>query len=127
MEQGTMTKYSFDTKEFMRSHIREYCDDLQALDMILQDRDRLILHMDQQYDKLLRQLEVLQDDNDRLHDVEIENIKLHQRIKTLNTSVSSLQSYNFEMQSSLYTLRKRKCNNCDHKHECGCDKDLCQH
>jgi hypothetical protein len=127
MEQQTTTKYSKCAKEFMKSHIREYCNDLQTLDIILQDRDRLIFNMNQQYDTLLRQLEVLQDDNERLHDVEIDNIKLHQRIRNLNTSVASLQSYNFEMQSSLHTLRKRKCSNCNHKHECGCDKDLCQH
>ena len=127
MQEQTITKYSIDATEFMKSHIREYCDDLQALDTILQNRDRQILFMEEQHFQLLRQLEVLQEDNDRLYDIETKNVKLHQRIRSLNTSISSLQSYNFEMQSSLHTLKKRKCKLCNHNHECGCDKDLCQH
>ncbi len=31
------------------------------------------------------------------------------------------------MQSSLHTLKKTKCRYCDYNHECGCNKDLCQH
>ncbi len=47
----------------MQSHIREYCDELQALETILQNRDKQILYMEEQHFQLLRQLEVHKCDN----------------------------------------------------------------
>ena len=67
------------------------------------------------------------EENIRLHNIEDHNIALQHQLRALNVTISSLQSFNFELQSSLRTLKKRKFKDCKHDHECGCDKALCKH
>jgi len=68
-----------------------------------------------------------EEENERLYDTEIKNIKLSQRIRSLNTTITTLQNYNLEMQSTIQQLKKRKYKTCDHKQDCRCDKVFCRH
>ena len=67
------------------------------------------------------------EENIRLHDIEDHNITLQHQLRALHVTIASLQSFNFELQSSLRTLKKRKFKDCKHDHDCGCDKTLCRH
>jgi len=127
MEQTNQPKYAVCPMEFMQRNLREYCNDMQQLDTLLQHRDFQILQMKNENIQLLLKQEVLEEDNEKLYETEIKNIKLHQRIRALNTTISSLQSYNLEMQSTIQQLKKRKIKTCDHKEDCGCDKTFCTH
>jgi hypothetical protein len=106
--------------DFMQRNLKEYCNDMQQLDTLLQQKDK-------EYIQLLKKQEVLEEENDRLYETEIKNIKLSQQIRALNTTISSLQNYNLELQSTVQQLKKRKSKTCDHKEDCGCDKSFCRH
>ena len=69
MEQTNKRKYAVCPMEFMQRNLNEYCNDMQQLDTLLQQKDK-------EYIQLLKKQEVLEEENDRLYETEIKNIKL---------------------------------------------------
>ena len=49
--------------------------------------------------KLWNQVHMVTEENIRLHDIEDHNISLKHQLRALNVTISSLQSFNFELQS----------------------------
>ena len=92
----------------MQSHIREYCDELQQLNSTIQNKAEQISQMNVEHRQILNKLEVLEEENTRLYETEERNIKLHQRIRAINTTITSLQSHNFDLQSNIQQLKKRR-------------------
>ena len=55
--------------------------------------------------KLWNQIHILAEKNIRLYDNEDYSISLQHQLRALNVTIASLQPFNFELQSSLRTIR----------------------